>query len=52
MSAYRRHFDETRYISLLIKDNEFLEKYSEILEKVKDSVKKEFNSEPVYMKNI
>ena len=30
MSAYRRDFDETKCISLLIKDDELLEKYNEI----------------------
>ena len=30
MSAYRRGFDETKYISFLIKDDELLEKYNEI----------------------
>ena len=32
----------------MIKDDELLEKYSEIWEKVKNSIKKEFDSEPVY----
>ena len=35
-------------ISLLIKDDELLEKYNEICEKVINSLKKEFVSEPVY----
>ena len=35
MSAYRRDFDETKYRSFLIKDDELLEKYVEIWEKVK-----------------
>ena len=35
-------------MSFLIKDDKLLEKYNEILEKVKTSVKKEFDSEPVY----
>ena len=48
MSAYRRDFDETKYISFLIKDDELLEKYNEIWEKVKSSIKKKFYSEPVY----
>ena len=48
MTAYRRDFDETKYISFLIKDNELLEKYNEIWEKVKNSIKKKFDSEPVY----
>ena len=34
MSAYRRDFNETKYISLLIKDNELLEKYNKICDKV------------------
>ena len=33
MSAYRKDFDETKYISFLIKDDELLEKYNEIWEK-------------------
>ena len=28
MSAYRRDFDETKYISFLIKDDKMLEKYN------------------------
>ena len=35
-------------MSFLIKDNELLEKYNEIWEKVKNSIKKEFDSEPVF----
>ena len=34
MSAYRRDFDETKYISFLMKDDELLKKYNEIREKV------------------
>ena len=48
MIAYRKDFVETKYISILIKDDELLEKYNEIWEKVKNSLKKEFDSEPVY----
>ena len=47
INAYRRDFDETKYMFFLIKDDELLEKYNEIQEKVKNSIKKEFNSEPV-----
>ena len=47
MSVYRRDFDKTKYMSVLIKDDEILEKYNEIWEKVKNSIKKEFDSEPV-----
>ena len=48
MSAYRKDFDETNYVSFLIKDEKLLEKYNEIWEKTKISIKKEFDSEPVY----
>ena len=48
MSAYRKDFDENKFVSFLIKDDELLEKYIEIWEKVKNSFKKEFDSEPVY----
>ena len=47
MSAYRRDFDETKYISFLIKDDKLLEKYNEICDKVSNSIKKGFDSEPV-----
>ena len=30
MSAYRRDFDETKYVYFLIKDYELLESYNEI----------------------
>ena len=38
MSACRRDFDETKYMSFLIKNDELLEKYNEIWEKVKNSI--------------
>ena len=50
MSAYRRDFNETKYMSLFIKDNDLLEKYNEIWEKVKNNMKNELDSEPVYNK--
>ena len=34
MSPYRKDFDETKYMSFLIKGNELLEKYNEVWEKV------------------
>ena len=48
MRAYRKDFDKTKYMSFLIKDSEFLEKYNEISGKVKNSSKKESGSEPVH----
>ena len=38
------------YISFLIKDDELLQKYNGVWEKVKNSLIKEFVSEPVYNK--
>ena len=51
MSAYRKGFNKTKYMSFFIKDDELLEKYNEIWEKVKTIIKKEFDSfdsEPIY----
>ena len=50
MSAYRKDFDETKYVSFLIIDDKLLEKYSELQEKVKNSLKKEFDNERGYKK--
>ena len=50
MSAYRKDFDETKYTSLLVKDDKSLEKYNEIWEKFENSPKKEFDSKIVYNK--
>ena len=38
--TFRRDFDETEYMSFLIKDDELLEKYIEIWNKVKNSINK------------
>ena len=48
MSAYRRDFEETKYMSFFIKGNKLLEKYNEIWDKVSKVIKKGFYSEPVY----
>ena len=47
MSAYRRDFGETKYISLR-KGDEWLEKYNKNWVKISNSMKKGFDSEPVY----
>ena len=39
-SACRRDFDETKYMSFLIKDSELLEKYNDIWDKVSKVIKK------------
>ena len=52
MSEYRKDFDEIRYISLLIKDDELLEKYNKILEKVKNCLRKKLIVNQYTMKNI
>ena len=45
MTTYRKDFNKTKYVSFLIKDDELLEKYNEIWEKINNSLKKEFDSE-------
>ena len=34
MIVYRRNFDESKYMSFLIKDNELLKNYNEIWDRV------------------
>ena len=48
MSAYRKDFDETKYMSFLIKDEELLKKHNKTWKKVKITINKEFDSDPVY----
>ena len=47
MSAYRKDFDETKFISFLIKDDQ-LEYAVKFVKQLQNSLKKEFDSEPVY----
>ena len=46
--AYKRDFNKTKCMSFLIKDDELLEKYNKICEKVSNNIKKGFDSEPTY----
>ena len=48
MSAYRRDFDGTKYMSFSVKNDELIEKYNEIWENINSSIKKGFNSEHLY----
>ena len=48
ITAYRKDFDETKYVSFFIKDGKGLEKYNEIWDKVSYTIWKEFDSNPVY----
>ena len=48
MSAYRKDFDGSKYMSFLVKDKELLEKYNEIWNKISNVIKKGFHSESVY----
>ena len=47
MTAYRKVFDETKFMSFLVKDDRLSEKYNDVWEKVKDSLNREFGK-PVY----
>ena len=44
------NFDETIYMTFLIKNDEFLKQYNETWDKVSNTIKKGFDSEPVYNK--
>ena len=52
MSTYRKDFDETKYISFLIKDDQLLEKYNEICGKLKIRSKNNLAVNQYIMKNI
>ena len=44
----KRDFDKSECMSFLIKDEKLLEKHNKIWKKVSNSIKKEFDSKPVY----
>ena len=49
MNAYTKYFDKNnKYINLWVSGKKILEKYSGIWNKIKNLIKKEVNSEPVY----
>ena len=52
MSAHRTDFEETKYMSFLIKDNTSLEKYNETWEKNQGSLKKDLIVSLYIMKKI
>ena len=52
MTAYRSDFDETKYIYFLLEDDELLEKYNEIWEKLKIVSKKNLIVNQYAVKNI
>ena len=47
MSVYRKYFDKTKCMSVLIKNKKLLEKYNEVWKKVGSITKKEFYRNPV-----
>ena len=52
-TAYVKIYDgQTIWMYFLIEDDDLLEKYNTILDKVSADIKKEFDSEPVYNKNF
>ena len=44
--------DGTKWMCYLIEDDELLKKYNDILNKVSNSMKKEFDIEPIYNEKI
>ena len=50
-SAYAKGYDEkTKWKYFLIEDDELVEKYNTILDKISANLKKEFDGEPAYYK--
>ena len=52
MSGYSKSFDETKYFSFLIKDDELLTKYDKIWHKVSNNIEKDLIANRSSMKNI
>ena len=49
MNRYVKYFDSSnKYVSFLVHDKEFLQKHNEILYKISNLLKKEFDSERAY----
>ena len=52
-SAHVKSYDgQTKWMYFLIEDDDLLEKYNTIWDKVSDEIKKEFDSKPVYNKDF
>ena len=50
-TAYIKRYDgKTKWMYFLINNDDLLEKYNTVRDKVKADVRKEFDSEPVYNK--
>ena len=47
-SYVKRYYGQTKQTYFLIEDDDLLEKYNTIWDKVSADIKKEFDSEPVY----
>ena len=51
--AYVKGYDgQTNWMYFLIEDDDLLERYNNIQDKVSADIKKEFDSNPVYNKNF
>ena len=50
MTAYRKDFDEAKFVSFLLKDDKLFGKCNEIWDKVSSAIENEFDSNLVYNK--
>ena len=50
MSTYKRYFEKTKCMYLVIKDENFFDKYMKVWKKFSHIIKNKFNSELVYNK--
>ena len=49
VNVYAKYFDENnKWMNLIVKDEEILEKYNKRWSKIKSFFKREFDNEPVY----
>ena len=48
LTGYTKHFNNNKYVNLLVNDKKLLKKYNEIWDKIKSLSKKEFDKKPLY----
>ena len=48
LSVYTKSFNKAKCMSFLIKHDELLEKYNKMWDKLSNSIKKRFDSEPIF----
>lgn len=52
LSVYTKSFNKAKCMSFLIKHDELLEKYNKMWDKLSNSIKKRFDSEPIFNEKL